>query len=110
LRYFNIFLNFDAEYFYVPIETNKIENVRTGENLPLNYRLNVLEYLSLYGLHIEANSSSDQSNEKAGEKFEKFVFNCIKDKKRLSPEKMQIAQGVKIYRNYDENLTITKLT
>lgn len=101
---FQHFFKFDAEYFYVPIETNKIENVRTGENLPLNYRLNVLEYLSLYGLHIEANSSSDKSNEKAGEKFEKFVFNCIKDKKRLSPEKMQIAQGVKIYRNYDEKL------
>lgn len=101
---FQHFFKFDVQYFYVPIATNKIENVRTGENLSLNYRLNVLEYLSLYGLHIEANSTSNKNNEKAGEKFEKFIFNCIKDKKRLSPEKMQIAQGVKIYRNYDEKL------
>jgi hypothetical protein len=104
LGVFQHFFNYDSEFFYVPIATNKVENVRSGESIPLKYRMNLTEYLSLYGLHIEVNKPGNRVYDSKGERFEKFVLNCIKTSKKLSIEDMQIAQGVKIYRNYDEKV------
>lgn len=101
---FQHFYKYDAAYYYVPIATNKIENVRTGENFPLNYRVNITEYLSLYGLYIETSETRYQDEDNRGEEFEKQVYNRIKNDKRLSPEKMQVARGVKIFRDKNEKL------
>lgn len=101
---FQHFFKYDADYFYVPIGTNKIENVHTGENLPLNYRVNLAEYLALYGLYFEKSETRYSNNDHKGDEFEKYVFNRIKNDKRLSPEKMQIARGVKIFRDKNEKL------
>lgn len=101
---FQHFYKYNADYFYVPIATNKIENVRTGENLPLTYQANIEEYLSLYGLYIETSETEYRFDDNQGEEFEKYVFNRIKSEKRLSPEKMQIARGVKIFRDKTEKL------
>ncbi len=101
---FQHFFKYSAGYFYVPIATNKIENVRTGENLPLTYQANIEEYLSLYGLYIETSETEYRFDDDQGEEFEKYVFNRIKSEKRLSPEKMQIARGVKIFRDKTEKL------
>ncbi|HOF16163.1 MAG TPA: DUF1887 family CARF protein [Bacteroidales bacterium] len=101
---FQHFYKYQADYFYVPIGMNKIENVRTGKNLPLNYRVNIVEYLSLYGLYIKTSETRYLDDDSQGEEFEKYVFNRIKYEKRLSPERMQIARGVKIFRNKNEKL------
>lgn len=101
---FQHFFKFDSQFFYVPIATNKIENVRSGESSLLKYRVNVPEYLSLYGLRIEVSNTGIKDNESKGERFEKFVLNRIKTGKKLSLVNMQIAQGVKIYRDHDEKL------
>lgn len=101
---FQHFFKYQADYYYVPIGVNKIENVRTGEDLPLNYQLNVAEYLSLYGLKIETSETRYEENDDSGAEFEKYVFNRIKNDKRLSSEKLEIARGVKIYRDNNEKL------
>lgn len=101
---FQHFYKFNADCYYVPIATNKIENVRTGENLPINYRVNIAEYLSLYGLYIETSDTHYTNDDNRGEEFEKYVFNRIKNAKRLSPEKMQIARGVKIFRGKEDKI------
>ncbi|HPM10832.1 MAG TPA: DUF1887 family CARF protein [Paludibacter sp.] len=101
---FQHFFKYRADYFYVPIATHKIENVRTGEDLPLTYQVNIAEYLSLYGLYIETSETEYRCDDDQGEEFEKYVFNRIKKDKRLSPEKMQIARGVKIFRDRNEKL------
>lgn len=99
---FQHFFKYDTEFFYVPIATNKIENVSSGKSSPLNYRINVPEYLSLYGLSIAVSNLKNTHNVSKGEMFESFVFDCIRKAKNLYPEKNQIAQGVKIFRNHDE--------
>lgn len=99
---FQHFFKFDAEFFYIPIFTNKIENVRSGNSLSLKYRVNVTEYLSLYGFSISVSNLIDSHNLSKGEAFEKFVFDSIRKVKNLCPEKDQIAQGVKIFRNQHE--------
>ncbi len=96
------FFKYRADYFYVPIATNKIENVRTGEDLPITYQVNISEYLSLYGLYIETSETEYRHDDDQGEEFEKYVFNRIKNDKRLSPEKKQIARGVKLFRDRNE--------
>jgi hypothetical protein len=101
---FQHFFKYSAEFFYVPIGTNKIEDVRTGEDLPLNYQVNIAEYLSLYGLYIETSETEYRYDDNQGEEFEKYVFNQIKNDKQLSPERMQIARGVKIFRDKKEKL------
>ena len=101
---FQHFYKYNADYYYVPIATNKIENVRSGENLPLHYRVNIAEYLALYGLYIETSDTYYNKDDNRGEEFEKYVYNRIKNDKRLSPEKMQIARGVKIFRDRNEKL------
>ena len=75
---FQHFFKFDAEFFYIPISTNKIENVRSGNSLSLKYRVNVTEYLSLYGLSISVSNLIDSHNLSKGEAFEKFVFDSIR--------------------------------
>ena len=99
---FQHFFKYDTEFFYVPIATNKIENVSSGKSSPLNYRINVPEYLSLYGLSIAVSNLKNTQNVSKGEMFENFVFDCIRKAKNLYSEKNQIAQGVKIFRNHDE--------
>ncbi len=99
---FQHFYKHPVDYFYVPIATNKIENVRTGENLSLNYRVNISEYLSLYGLYFETSDTRYRDDDNRGEEFEKYVFNRIKNEKQLSPENMQIARGVKIFRDKND--------
>ena len=101
---FQHFFKYSAEFFYVPIGTNKIEDVRTGEDLPLNYQVNIAEYLSLYGLYTETSETEYRYDDNQGEEFEKYVFNQIKNDKQLSPERMQIARGVKIFRDKKEKL------
>ena len=101
---FQHFYKHSADYYYVPIAANKIENVRTGKNLPLNYQTNIEEYLSLYGLYIETSDTQYRYDDDQGEKLEKYVFNRIQNDKRLSPEKMEIARGVKLFRDRNERL------
>ncbi len=43
-----------AEYFYIPINKNYIENVETTEKTPIKYSLRVKEYLFAYGYIAES--------------------------------------------------------
>ncbi|MDR0833451.1 MAG: DUF1887 family protein [Candidatus Symbiothrix sp.] len=97
---FQHFFKYEAEYYYIPIGINKIENVRTGEDVPLNYRINVEEYLSLYGLHFKLKATKYETGNNPGERFEKYIFNRIKNDKCLNDE--HIKRGVEIFRDNEQ--------
>jgi hypothetical protein len=52
---YEYFSRFKSSFYYIPIGKNKIENVGTSEDIPLNYRVNLYEYLTLYGLRANYN-------------------------------------------------------
>jgi len=43
-----------AEFYYVPLGKNEYYNLETGEKTPFNYRVNLREYFSLYGIRFES--------------------------------------------------------
>ena len=93
------FSKFDAEFYYIPIGKNTIENVLVSTVIPLRYRVNVKEYLSLYGLRIE--ETENRANDK-GFQFEREIFHRIKKEKQL--QKGYIYGGVKLFRGYSEKI------
>ena len=66
------FAQFQSEFYYIPSGKNKIENVRTSADIPLNYRINVKEYLALHGLRIEYNEALYRSKEYTFNLFERY--------------------------------------
>ncbi|MDR1898215.1 MAG: DUF1887 family protein [Prevotellaceae bacterium] len=96
---FTHFGDYNADFYYIPIEVNKIENVKTGEDLPLHYRVNVEEYLSLYGLRFEFDNTRTDDN---GHKFEEYVCNRICSEKGL--KKGFVHRGVKLFRDISEQM------
>ncbi|MBR8730653.1 hypothetical protein IX339_000083 [Porphyromonas levii] len=100
---FQHFFKYDAELYYVPFGSeNKLQELRSGSTQPIKYRMNIKEYLSLYGLDYKAKETRYFETDSAADKFEKYVFNRIKNEKRLSEEKLQIARGVEIYRDKNQ--------
>jgi len=69
---YQFFSSYISSFYYLPIGKNSIENLRTGEEVPLKYRLNVKEYLSLYGLFAEEDNSFLYSAEHTFSLFERF--------------------------------------
>jgi hypothetical protein len=51
----DFFMRKNASFYYVPIGKNTYYNLATGENKPLNYRITLKEYFTLYGLFFENN-------------------------------------------------------
>lgn len=51
----DFFIHKDASFYYVPIGKNTYYDLSTGENKPLNYRITLKEYFTLYGLFFESN-------------------------------------------------------
>jgi hypothetical protein len=96
---FQNFFKYDALYYYVPIGVNRIENVRTGEDFPLNYRVNVEEYLSLYGLTFTAENANRIQDTKGAE-FEAYITNRIKSEKGV--KNGHIYRGVKVFRENEK--------
>lgn len=47
---YDYFSKFDSSFYYIPVGKNKIANVLTSEEINLNHRINLVKYLSLYGL------------------------------------------------------------
>jgi len=95
LAAFQHFFKYEAQFYYLPVGVNKIEDVRTGADLPINYRVNVAEYLTLQGLSIEASETHYQSGDNKGEQFEKYIYNRIKSECGLKDD--FIARGVKLF-------------
>jgi hypothetical protein len=93
------FLDYNADFYYIPILTNKIENVKTSEDLPIRYRVNVEEYLSLYGLRFEFDNGEVVDN---GHKFEEYICNRICSEKGL--KKGFVYRGVKLFRDVSEQI------
>lgn len=84
---YEYFSKFDSSFYYVPIGKNKIEDVRTSEDIPLHYRVNLQEYLSLYGITTETNKSLLYPAEHTFaffERFKKANFNRYKMPEILS--------------------------
>jgi hypothetical protein len=99
---FQHFFKLTDEFYYVPIGTNKIETVKTGEDFPLNYRVNVKEYLSLYGLDFTNETTVKQNV--AGDKGAEFeVYICNRMKSELGIKNEHIYRGVKLFREGDRS-------
>ena len=104
---FTHFSNFNADFYYVPITVNKIETLKTGEDLPLNYRINVAEYLMLYGLKFEHSTYLPVERENYGAVFESQICERIKREKALG--KSFIYRSVKLYHDYSDILNDNEL-
>jgi hypothetical protein len=93
----------NADFYYIPIEVNKIETVLTGQDLPLNYRVNVEEYLALYGLSFTNETVSKR--EVADNKSANFeVYICNRLRTELGIRDKYIFRGVKLYRQDSKQL------
>jgi hypothetical protein len=66
------FSKYVSSFYYIPVGKNKIENVRTSEELPLDYRVNLKEYLTLYDLMYEYEKEYYYPPEYTMMLFEKF--------------------------------------
>jgi len=51
---YEYFFQFSSSYYYIPINKNKIADVETSKEVPLNYRVNLEEYLTLYGITFQS--------------------------------------------------------
>lgn len=69
---YEFFSKFSSSFYYIPIEKNKIENVRTSEDIPLNYRINLQKYLMLYGITFETDETLLYPPEHTMNFFERF--------------------------------------
>ena len=63
---------FNAHFYYVPIGKNIIRDLSSQNAVPLNYRLNLKEYFTLYGIDIEPNNILTYSEVHTNELFEEF--------------------------------------
>jgi hypothetical protein len=100
LAAFQHFFKYDSQFYYLPVGMDKFENVRTGEDFPLNYRVNVEEYLSLYGLKYEDSTANPVIKGDAGAAFEAQIYGRIKSEKDLP--KGAILRGVKVFRENEK--------
>jgi hypothetical protein len=99
----------NADFYYIPIGVNKIETVLTGQDLPLNYRIDVEEYLALYGLNYEHSTQKPVLKGDAGSAFEAQIYSRIKNEKAL--RNGCIYRGVKLFgenseRNSDNEIDV----
>jgi hypothetical protein len=51
---YEYFFLFSSSFYYIPIGKNNIEDVSTSGEILLNYRVNVEEYLALYGITFQS--------------------------------------------------------
>jgi hypothetical protein len=91
------FSHFDSEFYYLPSEKNMIENLETAECIPLNYRINIQEYLTLYGLKFTYDTADKKQLDNAGDKFETYIFNRLRTELKL--RNGFIFKGVKLFRD-----------
>ena len=69
---YEFFSNYRSSYYYIPMGRGKIEDVRTSADIPLHYRVNVKEYLTLHGLQFECNEALYKSKEYTVNLFERY--------------------------------------
>jgi hypothetical protein len=94
---YEYFSRFKSSFYYIPIGKNKIENVGTSEDIPLNYRVNLYEYLTLYGLKFTHDITDKNQLDTAGGKFEVYIYNRLKTELKLRND--FIFRGVKLFRD-----------
>jgi hypothetical protein len=66
------FSKYASLFYYIPIGKNKIEDVRTSEDIPLHYRVNLKEYLTLCDLTYEYDNNYLYPPKHTLNFFEKF--------------------------------------
>lgn len=69
---YDFFSRFNSLFYYIPIGKNKIKDVLSSEDISINYRLTLSEYLTLYGLTAEYESELTYPYERTRELFTKF--------------------------------------
>jgi len=73
LSCFNYFSKFkNSSFYYIPVKKNIIINVLTSEEMNLNYRINLMNYLKLYGLKADPKKELYQSSEYTKELFKRY--------------------------------------
>jgi hypothetical protein len=93
---YEYFSQFDSSFYYIPIGKNIIENVGTSEDIPLNYRVNLQEYLTLYGLTFTNDTTDKTLLDTKGAEFEVYVYNRLRTELKL--QNGFIFRGVKLFR------------
>lgn len=96
---FSYFFKKTDDFYYVAIGVNKIQKVKSGKDLMLNYRVNVDEYLSLYGLSFTSENTIRIQDTKGAE-FEAYITNRIKSENGI--KNGHIYRGVKIFRENEK--------
>ncbi|MDR3245032.1 MAG: DUF1887 family protein [Prevotellaceae bacterium] len=72
---YEYFSKFISSFYYIPIGKNKIENVGTSGEIPLNYRVNLEEYLTLYGITFQSDRPLIYPQEHTFNLFERYKKN-----------------------------------
>ncbi|MDR0603339.1 MAG: DUF1887 family protein, partial [Bacteroidales bacterium] len=93
---YKFFSRFESSFYYIPIGKDKIENVGTSEDIPLNYKVNLQEYLTLYGLTFTYDITDKKLPDNIGAEFEVYVYNRLKTELKL--RNGFIFRGVKLFR------------
>lgn len=93
---YKFFSCFESSFYYIPIGKDKIENVGTSEDIPLNYKINLDEYLTLYGLTFTNDTTDKTLLDTEGAKFEVYVYNRLRNELKLQDG--FIFRGVKLFR------------
>lgn len=73
----DFFASLDAKFHYVPIGLNTYYSFETGESKPINYRVSLKEYFTLYDIHFKSTAEGDfrHSKEEAYRLFDQVRQN-----------------------------------
>ena len=99
---------FNSEFYYVPIGKNVIKSLSADEEFALNYRLNLKEYFTLYGLRYEddntllypENHTIDLFEKFRKQKFNRYKVPEIRDAQTLSGPRDRSYYGGKWFEEY----------
>lgn len=96
----DFFKDYTSVFYYVPNGKNLIRNVFTDETISLQYRLNLQEYFTLNGLHLEPDPDflcPESMSRMLFNEFEQVCFDRRKHKKIACAQELPTATEKKYY-------------
>lgn len=84
------FATMSSQFYYVPIGKNIYYNLNSSESIPINYRVNLKEYFTLYGIRYESKKEEDFGHT-ASEAYE--IYDNVRRKNFYLPRQLTDAQN-----------------
>jgi len=93
----SFFQSFNSEFYYIPIGENKYYSFDSTKSVDINYRVNLREYLSLYGLTCITNNTYMYSPDKAKNLFSRQLRSAHPIKEIKNAQQAQTAELRRYY-------------